>query len=508
MDNKGFYILLARVIPPRFLSKVTQYAEKLPPIRKLIDKEYESIAKEVEEMVRPYGERFLTMSELPTEGINHEEIIRQMKEINRLEEPCWKGGYASGAVYHGDQAHIDFLNEVYAINSQSNPLHSDLWPSTVKYEAEIVSMTARMLGGAELSGQGKDEACGVVTSGGTESIMLAMKAYRDWARDKKKITHPEMVVPTTAHAAFDKAAHCFGIKVIHVPVGNDYRADVEVMARAVNRNTIVIVGSAPQFPHGVIDPIEELSKLAMEKKVGFHTDACLGGFVLPWARELGYDIPPFDFRLPGVTSMSADTHKFGFAAKGTSVVLYRSRELMHYQYFKTLEWPGGLYFTPTFAGSRPGALAAVCWAAMLSMGKDGYRDAVKRILDTAAVIKKGIEEISELELLGDPLWVIAFKSNKVDIYNVMEIMASKGWRLNGLQNPPAVHICVTLRHTQDGVAARLLEDLREAVATARDKSGKEPREVAMYSLGATFPDKRLVDRGIDLYLDTLYSTGE
>ena len=268
-------------------------------------------------------------------------------------------------------------------------------------------MTARMLGAAET----KDEICGTVNSGGTESILLAIKTYRDRARQQKGIKHPEMIAPVSAHTAFDKAAQYFGIKLNRTPLGPDFRADVSAVRRAINRNTIAIIGSAPSFPHGAIDPIEELSTIARQHGIGFHTDACLGGFVLPWAHKLGYPVPSFDFCLPGVTSMSADTHKYGFAAKGTSVVLYRGLELRRFQYFTASDWPGGLYFSPTLAGSRPGGLSAVCWAAMISMGQAGYMDATKRLLETAAAIKVGIAEIPEVYLLGDPLWVLAFGSD-------------------------------------------------------------------------------------------------
>jgi len=366
-----------------------------------------------------------------------------------------------------------------------------------------------MLGADRVAGKDKaSRVCGVVTSGGTDSIMLAVKAYRDRARARKKIFRPEIVIPSTAHAAFDKAAECFGVRAVHVPVRDDFRADVAAMAKAMNRDTILVVGSAPQFPHGVIDPIEELSSIALEKKVGFHTDACLGGFLLPWAEKLGYPVPPFDFRLPGVTSISVDTHKYGYAAKGTSVVLYRGEELRHFQYFKTMKWPGGLYFTPTFAGSRPGALGAACWAALVSIGENGYLESAERILETAHEIKRGISGIPELEILGDPLWVIAFASKKVDIYDVMEHMTEKGWSLNGLQDPPAIHICVTLRHTGPGVAGRFIEDLKGSVALAGKAQEEGSSKTAIYGLGSTFPDKRLVGRGLDMYMDTLYSVGE
>ena len=294
-----------------------------------------------------------------------------------------------------------------------------------------------------------------------------MKTYRDWARDQKGITAPEMVAPTTAHAAFDKACQYFGIKMNRIPVGADFRADLHATQAAINPNTIVLIGSAPPFPHGLVDPIEELSELARQHDIGFHTDACLGGFLLPWAEKLGYPVPPFDFRLPGVTSISADTHKYGYAAKGTSVVLYRGRELRRYQYYVTTDWPGGLYFSPTLAGSRPGGLIAACWAAMVSMGEQGYLEAARGILAAADLIKQGIRSIPELRLLGDPLFTLAFTSDVLDIYAVADVMEKKGWSLNGLQMPPALHIAVTRRHAQPGTAERFVEDLREAVGTVK-----------------------------------------
>jgi len=267
-----------------------------------------------------------------------------------------------------------------------------------------------------------------------------------------------------------------------------------------------LVGSAPSFPHGVIDPIRELAALAQEHGLGFHTDACLGGFILPWAEKLGYPVPPFDFRLPGVTSISADTHKYGYAAKGTSVVLYRNPHLRHYQYYAVADWPGGLYFSPTFAGSRPGALSAVCWAALVSMGEAGYLEATQRILTTAWLIRKWIEQVPELDVLGDPLWVIAFSSKEIDIYRVMDFMSKRHWSLNGLHHPPAVHLCVTLRHAQPGVAQRFIDDLRDAVAhvkaNPREKGGMAP----VYGLAANLPMRGVISDLLKRYIDLLYKT--
>ncbi|MDY7080615.1 MAG: aminotransferase class V-fold PLP-dependent enzyme, partial [Chloroflexota bacterium] len=258
------------------------------------------IMEDLEHSLKPYRDEFVTFSRIPEVGRDKVEIIEEMETFRSMEEARWKEGFASGAVYHGDDEHVNLQNRVYAINSQSNPLHPELWPSITKFEAEVVAMTANMLG----AGDSEDVICGSISSGGTESILLAMKTYRDWARDEKGITDPEMIVPVTAHAAFDKAAQYFNIKIIRTPVDADYKADVTAVKEAITKNTVVIVGSAPGFPHGIIDPIEDLSELARNEGLGFHTDACLGGFLLPWAEKLGYDVPPFDFRLPGVTSMS------------------------------------------------------------------------------------------------------------------------------------------------------------------------------------------------------------
>jgi glutamate/tyrosine decarboxylase-like PLP-dependent enzyme len=345
-----------------------------------------------------------------------------------------------------------------------------------------------------------------VTSGGTESILLAMKAYRDRARARVRgrVTRPEVVAPATVHVAFDKAAQYFGIRLVRVPVGPDHRADVAAMARAVTRRTVALVGSAPTFPHGVIDPIEDLAAVAAERGIGFHTDACLGGFVLPWARRLGYDVPPFDFSVPGVTSMSADTHKFGYAAKGTSVVLYRGAELRRHQYFTATEWPGGLYFSPTLAGSRPGGLSAACWAAMVATGEDGYLEATGRVLETGAAIRDGIAAIPRLRVLGNPLWVIAFASDTVDVYRVLEHMTRRGWSLNGLHRPAAVHLCVTLRHTEPGVAERFLADLEASVAEALSQPPRDQGLAPVYGLAATLPFRGVVRDLLKRYIDLLY----
>lgn len=493
-------------LDPRIIAAVEKRVTSIPFVKEKLEGEYNSMLADLENSIKPYRNELEAFSCLPNVGRARNGIIEEMANLKSREESRWKDGFTSGAVYHGDDDHINFLNKVYAINSQSNPLHSDIWPSTTKYEAEVVSMTAAMLGGTEVAKNSdpENQICGVVSSGGTESIMLAMKTYRDWARDLKGITKPEMIVPSTVHAAFDKASQYFNIKMIRVPVGPDLRADVAETKKAITKNTIVIVGSAPNFPHGIVDPVEELSELARGRGVAFHTDACLGGFILPFAKKLGYDVPPFDFQLPGVTSMSADTHKYGYAAKGTSVVLYRGLELRRYQYYTVTDWPGGLYFSPTFAGSRSGALSAMCWAAMLSMGEKGYLEASEKILDTASAIKAAIRTTPELYILGDPLFCIAFTSDSLDIYKVMDVMTKRNWNLNGLLAPPAVHICVTLRHTQPGVVDKFVNDLKEAIEHVKRNPDEKGGLAPIYGLAATIPIKGVLSDVLVRYIDLLY----
>ena len=505
MDIAGIAARLER-LNPRVAATAERLAVAIPAVRARLDAEYDQLLAGVEASVKPYRGEAASFFRLPEHGLGRDEVLRTVEDLADRERPRWRDGLASGAVYHGGDDHVRFLNGVYASTSQVNPLHADLWPSAAKFEAEIVAMTAAMLGGDPAGGDPRRQVVGTVTSGGTESILLAMKAYRDQAgaRSRRRGRRAEVVAPSTAHVAFDKAAQCFGIELVRVPVGADYKADVAAMRRAVNRHTVAMVGSAPSFPHGVVDPVGELAAVAAERGIGFHTDACLGGFVLPWARRLGYDVPGFDFEVPGVTSMSADTHKFGYAAKGTSVVLYRGAELRSHQYFTATEWPGGLYFSPTLAGSRPGGLSAACWAAMVATGEDGYLEATRRVLEAGAAIRDGIAAIPQLRVLGDPLWVIAFTADGADIYRVHEHMTRRGWSLNALQRPAAVHLCVTLRHTEPGVAERFLADLRASVAEAQSEPAGGLGAVPVYGLAATIPFRGMVRDLLKRYIDLLY----
>ncbi|MBI5284564.1 MAG: aspartate aminotransferase family protein [Chloroflexi bacterium] len=461
----------------------------------------------VKKSLKPYLGRFPSNTRLPAQGRPRDEIIAEIREMKDEEQRVWHEGYVSGAVYHGDEEFIDFLSEVYALNAELNPLHPDVWPRATRFEAEIVAMTASMLSAERSPTREQDGGvCGLITSGGTESILTAMRCARDQARAERGITDPELLMPDTAHAAFSKACQYYGMTPVRVPVDAAGRADVAAMRAAITPRTAAMVGSAPGFPWGVIDPIEELAAIAHERGIWFHTDACLGGFLLPWAEKLEEAVPPFDFRVPGVTSISCDTHKYGYAAKGTSVVLYRNAHLRHYSYFTMTDWPGGLYNSPTMAGSRPGALSAEAWAALLNMGEQGYLDATRSIIATGRKIRAGIAAIPELRLLGDSLLVAAFTSDVFDAYALQDLLSARGWNLTGLQLPPGIHLGMTLRTAQPGVADRFLADLQSAVEELRANPGRGSLMAPIYGLGKAIDTEVSLADVLTGYLDVQYES--
>jgi len=457
---------------------------------------------------KPYKGRFASYHAIPARGRDKDDILNELSIMAQEENAKWQTGQVSGTFYHAGDEHRAFLNKVFSLFSHENTIQFDLCPSMFKMESEIISMTAQMLNADAVKDHNpEDQVCGTVTSGGTESILMAMKAYRDWAQAEKGISAPEIIMPHTAHPAFDKSAEYFGIKMVHIPVSEpDFRVDPGAVEERINANTVAVVGSAGNYPYGLIDPLEKLSDIALKHGIGMHVDGCLGGFIFPWIERLGYDIPAFDFRLPGVTSMSADTHKYGFALKGTSVVLYRRNIFRRHQYFNVPDWPGGMYASPTAAGSRSGGLTAATWASLVYLGEEGYLKAAESIMAVADQIKTGIEAIDELTLIGDPTFVVSFRSDEVDVYHINDFMKTKGWRFNVLQLPPALHFCVTMPQTfAENVAGRFLEDLDAGVAYARSKAGTVAETTALYGLAGTIEGNQQLTEMVFGFFDYLYS---
>ncbi|MCS7073578.1 MAG: aminotransferase class V-fold PLP-dependent enzyme, partial [Bacteroidia bacterium] len=306
--------------------------------------------------------------------------------------------------------------------------------------------------------------CGNMTTGGTESILMAVYTAREYARQyKPENTQPEMIIPITAHPAFDKAGHYYGIKVIHAPVHEDFRVDLAAVRKMITPNTILLVGSAPSYPHGVIDPIEELSNLAIEQNLLLHVDACVGGFMLPFVKKLGYSLPKYDFELPGVTSISVDVHKYGYAAKGASVILYRNKALRRKQFFVYTEWLGGIYGSPTITGTRAGGAMAAAWAIIHHLGEEGYLRIADAVMKTTIRLKEGISQIDGLYIISNPeMSCLAFGSDKIDIYTLGDEMSLRGWHIDRQQFPPSLHLTVNYAHIT--VVDEFLSDLAECVA--------------------------------------------
>jgi glutamate/tyrosine decarboxylase-like PLP-dependent enzyme len=459
----------------------------------------------------PYADRYPICRTFPEHGRARSEIMAEIEEMSAAEDAAADDGKISGSIYSGDHEHYAFLNAVFGHYSHANVLQRDVYPSATRFEGEIIAMTADLMHGGEAHDNAPD-VCGVITSGGTESLMNPLLVYREWGRERG-ITRPNVVLPVTAHPAFDKGAHYFGIELRKANVTDDFVADVDHMASLIDADTVALVGSAGTYPHGLIDPIDRLSDLALARGINLHVDGCLGGFILGWGQSLGLVVPTFDFRLPGVTSISADTHKYGFGLKGSSVLLYRTPQLRQLQYFVVPDWPGGLYTSPGMSGSRSGGIIAAAWAAMVSLGREGYLAIAADIFATASRLTGIIAEHPELRVLGDPFFNVAFaaaaespdNSLPIDIFHVNDALAAKQWRMNGLQMPPAVHFCITRPNTMPGVMDRFAEDLHEAVGYARERRGTSPRSGATYGGGGTTVPREMVAAGMVGWLDATQS---
>ncbi|OMJ26260.1 Sphingosine-1-phosphate lyase, partial [Smittium culicis] len=361
--------------------------QTVPGTKSLIDSEVNKIVKSFEEkMIDSASKNGIEDTlELPSIGFDPEKTIDILEKRMNEGHIDWKSGRVSGTVYFGGLEHINLMNKAIGIYNITNPLHPDVFPGLRRLDAEVVSMVLRMFNSPE-------DGCGTTTSGGTESIIMAVRAHLEKAKKERNVTNPNLVAPVTIHTAFDKACGYFNIELIRIPIDNKSgKVDIHILEKAINKNTIMIAGSAINYPHGVMDDIETMASIAMKKGIGMHVDCCLGSFLMPFMEDAGFKIPNFDFRVPGVTSISCDTHKYGFAPKGSSVIMYSNRKLRHYQYFVCTEWPGGIYASPTIAGSSslPGSLIAGCWAALVSIGKEGYITSCRNIVNSRIKIQQG-----------------------------------------------------------------------------------------------------------------------
>jgi sphinganine-1-phosphate aldolase len=425
----------------------------------------------------PYADRFPVSRILPETGRPRDDVMAQLQSMAAEEDVFWETGKCSGTIYCGDHDHYEFLNRSFGLFSHVNALQRDMCPSATIFEGEIIAMALDLFHAGSIT---DSSPAGLVTTGGTGSILHAVLAYRERARQQRGVDRPNVIKPETAHPAFDKACHLFSVELRRAPVDPaTAQVDLNWVESHLDDQTIAVVGSACNYGYGTIDPIEELAQLALQRGAGLHVDACLGGFILPFGEELGHGIAPFDFRVPGVTSISADTHKYGYALKGTSTVLFRDQAVRDAQYFFLMDWSGGAYSSPGIEGSRSGGLLAATWAAMVHLGRSGYRRHAQEIFNTAALMQDAVRSHPELRIIGQPTFLFSFTSEAFDIYHVNDFMSERGWRLNGQQNPSALHMAVTRPQTRPGIAEAFATDLADAVRYARRATGR-PLSDAIY----------------------------
>lgn len=405
---------------------------------------------------------------IPTKGMPKEQILKTLAGY-KGQDLDWKSGRVLGYIYYPGQKAHDVIDAAYTMFLTENALDPTSFPSALRLENEVVGMVADLL-------QGDENVVGNFTSGGTESLMLAVKTARDHARaTRPHIRKPEMVLPVTAHASFYKAAHYLDVKPVVTPVRDgSFLADVDAMRAAVTDNTIMLVGSAPGYAHGVVDPIRQIAELAAEKNLLCHVDACVGGIHLAYMRQLGFEVPAFDFTVPGVTSISADLHKYGYAAKGASVILYKNKELRKHQIFACSRWTGYTVINAAVTSSKTAGPMAAAWAVMNYLGDEGYRQIVREVMEATRLLIDGINGIDGLKVLGHPnmcMFCFAATSEKINVYHLADVLKKKGWYVQpqfARANSPA-NLHISMNRATVPQARAFLQDLVETIAELKQE---------------------------------------
>jgi glutamate/tyrosine decarboxylase-like PLP-dependent enzyme len=401
---------------------------------------------------------------IPDKGWSKDRVLGAL-EAYKADDMPWRDGRTWAYVYDPGAEAEEVIKRAFTLYLSENGLDPTVFPSALKLENDLVAMAIAHL-------RGGPEAVGNFTSGGTESIILAVKAARDFARaERPGVVRPEIVLPATAHAAFQKACHYLDVVPVLAPVdAKTFKADVEAVRRAITPNTVLLVGSAVSYAHGVVDPIEELGRLALERDLLLHVDGCIGGFLLPYFRRLGAAVPRFELDVPGVTSISMDFHKYAFAAKGASVVLYTSKELRKYQIYACANWTGYTIINPTVQSTKSAGPMAAAWAALHFIGDDGYLEIARQVLDATRRIADAVDAHPDLRLLGRPdMNLVAFTSDTVNVFHVIDEMKARGWyvqpQLGFGASKENVHLSVNPASVRWVDA--MLADLRECVEKAK-----------------------------------------
>lgn len=416
---------------------------------------------------------------IPPKGLPQEDIFKILQSY-KSEDLDWKSGRVLGYIYDPGKKVHEVINAAYTLYLSENGLDPLSFPSLLRLENEVVRMTANLLDCA-------DDVVGNFTSGGTESLILAVKTARDYSRAKKPhIKEPEMVLPITAHASLFKACHYLGIKPVVTRVhDNTFLADVAAMREAITDNTILLIGSAPGYAHGVVDPIPEIAALALENDLLCHVDACVGGIHLSYMRKLGYEVPDFTMNVSGVTSLSVDLHKYGYAAKGASIVLYKDKELRRYQIFACSRWTGYTVINPAVTSSKSGGPMAAAWAVLNYLGDDGYMQIVREVMAATRMLIDGINRIEGVRVLGRPsmcMFALASTTDKINVYHLAHKMKQKGWYLQpqfARENSPS-NLHISLNRSTVPQAEAFLKAFEETVAEIQQEEvDQETRDLQM-----------------------------
>lgn len=411
---------------------------------------------------------------IPATGLSKDDLFQRL-EAFRAQDMPWRNGRTFAYVYDPGHDVEEVIHNAFVMYLGENALDPTVFPSTMQLENEVVSMAAAHL-------RGDEHVAGSFTSGGTESIFLAMKAARDYARSVRGIQEPEVLLPQTAHASFQKAAYYLDMKATLVPVDPaSFRADVRAMRDAITPDTILLTGSAVSYAHGVVDPIAELGQLALEKNLLLHVDGCIGGFILPYFRRLGADVPEFDLSVPGVTSISMDFHKYAFAAKGASVILYKTKDLRRHQFYACSHWTGYTVINTTVQSTKSAGPVAACWAALQYIGDSGYMELARRMLEGTRKIVAGIQAIPGLRLLGQPdSNLICFTCDDAGVFDIIDEMKARDWYIQPQLGfgPSRENIHLSLNPRAMELSDAFLADLGQCVEIARNMRASGQSEAA------------------------------
>ncbi len=401
--------------------------------------------------------------QLPEKGLSREEIRKKLDEV-ASKDYDWSSGKIFGYVFDPGKEILEVGEEALLKFYHKNALDFTVYPSILQMENYIISFAAQHLGGDE-------NVSGNFTSGGTESIILAVKTARNYMREKRpEITEPEIIIPITAHAAFHKAGHYLGVKVKTIGVDENLRADIKQLKEAITDNTILIAGSAPSYAYGVIDPIEEMAAIAKERGILFHTDACMGGFLLPFIRKLGKNVPPFDFSVDGVTSISMDLHKYAYTPKGASVILYRNKELRKHQIFACASWTGYTMINSTIQSTKSTGPLAAAWATLQYVGEERYLEFARKKLEATEKVVKFVKEHPDLRLIAEPdMTLVAFTSDTVNIFHIIDEMNLKGWYIQPVLSYAGIKESIHLSINYSNVfhIDEFIEDMNTAIEEAK-----------------------------------------